>query len=92
MKKPTDLSVLRALLAVKARLSPSEDKAFTGMLTDLENGRIINLSKAQRQWAEQRYYHLQLDQVFRDTPPPKIKVRRDPPVVFPWEKEKLGFK
>jgi len=88
VSKPTDLTILRSLLAVKARLSSSEEKAFKGMLTDLENGRIINLSKSQRQWAEQKYYHLQLDRAFKDTPPPKVKVQKAPPVVFPWEKDK----
>jgi len=86
MRKPTDLILLRALLGSKARLSDSEEKAFRGMLTDLENGKIINLSKSQRTWAEQKYYHLQLDRAYKDIPPPKVTVRKEAPIKLPWEK------
>lgn len=88
MSKPTDITVLRALLAVQTRLSSGDQKAFREMLTDLENGKIIRLSKAQRQWAEQKYYHLGLDRAFKDTPPPKIKVRKELVTKFAWEENR----
>ena len=90
MSKPTDLTILRALLdAGKKKLSASEERAFKGMLGDLEGGRVVRLSKAQREWAEKKYYGLQLDQAYKNTAPPKVAVKTAPaPTVFPWELNK----
>jgi len=85
---PTDLNVLRALLGAHKRLTAGEEKAFKGMLTDLENGKMIGLSKMQRAWAEKRYYDLQLDQAYKNAPPPVIAVRKEVPKTFPWEQNK----
>jgi len=88
MSGPTDLNILRALLASHKRLSMSEEKSFRNMLTDLENGKMIRLSKKQREWAEKRYYDLGLDRAFKDAPPPTIEVRKEAPKVFPWEQNR----
>lgn len=90
MSGPTDLTILRALLdAGKKSLSASEERAFKGMLADLEGGRLIRLSKAQREWAEKKYYDLQLDRAYRDKAPPVIQTQKPKqPVVFPWEQNK----
>jgi len=89
--KPTDMTILRALLdAGKKNLSTAEAKAFKGMLFDLEGGKYIRLSKSQREWAEKKYYGLQLDRVYRDTPPPPVvSVKPKTPTVYAWEQNKV---
>lgn len=88
--KTTDMTILRALLdAGKKSLSIAEAKAFKSMLLDLEGGKYIRLSKSQREWAEKRYYGLQLDRVYRDTPPPPVvHVKPKTPIVYAWEQGK----
>lgn len=91
MSGPTDLMILRALLdAGKKSLTAGEERAFKGMLSDLEGGKIIRLSKSQREWAEKKYFHLQLDRAYKDKPPPALKTNLKPaaPTVFPWEQNK----
>lgn len=88
MSGPTDLTVLRALLGSSRRLTAGEERAFKGMLTDLENGKMIRLSKMQRAWAEKRYYDLALDRAFKDAPPPVVAVRKEIPKSFPWEQNR----
>lgn len=87
---PTDTHILRALLSAGlAKLTSGEERAFKGMLSDLEGGKVVRLSKSQRQWAEQRYQALQLDRAFKDKPPPVVKVLKDkPPTEFGWEKNR----
>jgi hypothetical protein len=88
VSKPTDLTVLRALLdAGRKKLSAGEERAFKGMLADLEVGRMVRLSKPQRAWAEKKYYALQLDQAYKNqAPPPPLPVKKGAaPTVFPWE-------
>lgn len=71
----TDFTLLRALLdAGLKRISLSEEKAFKGMLRDLESGLIIKLSKAQRMWVEGKYNALDLQRAYANKAPPKVKV------------------
>lgn len=71
----TDLTLLRALLdAGLKRISASEEKAFKGMLRDLESGMIVKLSKAQRLWVEGKYNALDLQRAYVNKAPPKVKV------------------
>lgn len=71
----TDLTLLRALLdAGLKRISASEEKAFRGMLRDLESGLIIKLSKPQRLWVEGKYNALDLQRAYVNKAPPKVKV------------------
>jgi hypothetical protein len=89
MKKPTDLTVLRALLdAGKKHLSENETKAFSGMLRDMEAGIIVRLSKPQRAWAEAKYNHLNLDRAYVNEAPPPGKKRKGAPTgplgELPW--------
>lgn len=81
------MTILRALLdAGRKNLTASEEKAFKGMLDDLEQGRVVRLSKAQRQWAEGKYHHLNLDRAYKDkAPPPRQKSKSSQPVEFPWQ-------
>ena len=90
MAKPTDLTILRALLDIgKRSLSTNEEHAFKGMLSDLEIGRIVRLSQGQRSWAEQKYFHLGLDRAYKDKAPPKVKVNTKGMVTsFGWEASK----
>jgi hypothetical protein len=88
MSGPTDLTILRALLASHKRLTAGEERSFKGMLTDLENGKMIRLSKKQRDWVEKRYNDLGLDRAFKDAPPPVIAVRKEVPKSFPWEQNR----
>jgi hypothetical protein len=57
--KPTDLTMLWALLSTK-KLTMGERKAFQNMYDDLERGRMVGLSKQQRLWVEKRYTDLDL--------------------------------
>jgi len=71
----TDFTLLRALLdAGLKRISLSEEKAFKGMLRDLEGGMIVKLSKDQRAWVESRYNALDLQRAYVNKVPPKVKV------------------
>jgi len=85
MSSLTDLNILRALHSVKDKLTSGEATSFRRMLEDLERGTVVRLSKKQRIWVEQKYHQLNLGQLYRDTPPPKAKKIKVPPVVFPWE-------
>lgn len=50
----TDMVLLRVLLSSK-KLSASQDKAFGQMLQDMVDGKLVNLSKKQKDWATQLY-------------------------------------
>ncbi len=58
----TDLKLLRILLSLTSKLTKSEKGAFQAMYDDLANGKIVRLSKKQRQWLEAVYYHHNLHQ------------------------------
>ena len=45
----TDINLLRALLGSK-RLTGSQEKAFKGMLQDLVDGKLVSLTKGQKDW------------------------------------------
>jgi hypothetical protein len=87
----TDLTLLRALLdAGLKRISGSEEKAFRGMLRDLESGLIIKLSKPQRLWVEGKYNALDLQRAYVDKAPPKVKVTvRSSEVELIWDRPKV---
>jgi hypothetical protein len=75
----TDLTLLRALLdAGLKRISGSEEKAFKGMLRDLESGMLVKLSKAQRVWVESKYNALDLGRAYINKAPPKVRVTLRP--------------
>jgi hypothetical protein len=75
----TDLTLLRALLdAGLKRISGSEERAFRGMLRDLESGMLVKLSKPQRIWVEGKYNTLDLGRAYIDKAPPKVKVALRP--------------
>lgn len=79
MKKRTGLHMIRALLALPPlKLSKSEKRAFQNMYDDLINGKIIDLSKKQRAWAETVYVKNKLDQKLVELPPRVPVKRRDP--------------
>ncbi len=81
MGTPTDSTMLHALLGSK-KVTGKEQKAFQNMWDDLEMGRAVDLSKAQRAWVEKRYNDLDLQN--KPLPPrPEVKVRTK--VVLPWE-------
>ena len=82
-KTATDNTLLRALIGSK-KVVGKELAAFQNMWDDLAMGRIIQLSKAQRAWAEKRYNDLDLSRLPLPAPP-EVKLRQK--VVFPWEKE-----
>ena len=75
----TDLQILRVVLKVRSKLKPSEDKAFRGMLSDLERGMLINLSKKQRKWVEEAYYRLNLDRP-ESALPTSVMIKPLPPI------------
>jgi hypothetical protein len=81
--KVTDNVLLRSLIGSK-KLVGKELASFQNMWDDLATGRIIQLSKAQRAWADKRYTDLDLARLPLP-PPPEVKLRQK--VVFPWEKE-----
>jgi hypothetical protein len=68
--KPTDLTILNALLAAKSKLSLSEVKVFRSMFEGLQGGGYVSLSKAQRLWAEKKFCDLGLDRLYADKAPP----------------------
>jgi hypothetical protein len=76
-KKPTDLQMLSCLLRLRAP-EPKGRRAFQAMYDDLINGKIIRLSKKQRAWVEELFFHHKLDR--RELPPkpdkPPIKDKR----------------
>lgn len=86
----TDLTLLRALLdAGLKRISASEERAFRSMLTDLERGLFVKLSKSQRQWVESKYNALDLDRAYINKAPPKVKVTPRPTgSELVWDKPK----
>ena len=90
MTSKTDLTLLRALLdAGLKRISLSEEKAFRGMLRDLESGMIVKLSKAQRLWVESKYNALDLQRAYVNKAPPKVKVAVRPSgAELIWDKPK----
>lgn len=87
----TDLTLLRALLdAGLKRISASEERAFRGMLRDLESGLIVKLSKAQRVWVEGKYNALDLQRAYLNKAPPKVKVTvRTSGAETIWDKPKV---
>lgn len=91
MTSPTDMTILRALLdAGKSHLTTLEEKAFRNMLSDLANGVLVRLSKAQRAWVEQKYYHLNLDKAYKNKAPPQINLPKvgPPKSVYAWEENR----
>lgn len=86
--KITDLTMLRALLAAHKRLTMGEEKAFKGMLHSLESGLVVNLSKAQRAWAEERFNKLDLGRGGMVPLPPPPPPKAGPVPTFGWEKNK----
>ncbi len=50
----TDMVLLRTLLASK-KLSGGQEKAFGQMLQDMVDGKLVSLSKKQKEWAMQLY-------------------------------------
>ncbi len=79
----TDSTMLHALITCK-KVVGKELKSFQNMWDDLQMGRQIGLSKAQKAWVEKRYNDLDLDGKPLP-PPPEVKVRTK--VTLPWEKE-----
>jgi hypothetical protein len=50
----TDSQTLRALLTLPpGKLSKSEQRAFQAMYDDLVNGKMVQLSRKQKEWAEE---------------------------------------
>ena len=79
--KVSDLTMLHALIGSR-KLAGKEAKSFQDMWDDLQMGRQIGLSKAQRAWAEKRYNDLDLSG--KPLPQkPEVKVRSKSPLL--WE-------
>lgn len=59
----TDTQILDALLSkeTRPRLSDADEKAFESMRNRLLDGKQVNLSSKQREWAERRFFDLDLD-------------------------------
>lgn len=79
------MTLLWALLSSK-KLKPAETKAFQYMYDDLRNGKIVGLSKKQRDWVTQRFNDLDLKLSVTPTPPPPKKSGSTP--TYDWEKNK----
>ncbi len=55
----TDMSLLRGLIGSR-KLSGGQEKAFTQMLQDLVDGKLVGLTKGQKEWAMQVFNGLNL--------------------------------
>ena len=72
--KKTDLQVLRALLSMPVgKLTASEKSSFQGMYDQVASGRVISLSKKQREWADAAYDRHDLDKERPPARPVEVK-------------------
>ena len=55
----TDMNLLRGLIGSR-KLSASQEKAFSQMLQDLVDGKLVGLTKGQKEWAMQIFNGLNL--------------------------------
>jgi hypothetical protein len=79
------MTLLWALLSSK-KLKPAEAKAFQYMYDDLRNGKIVSLSKKQRDWVTQRFNDLDLKLL--TTPAPPMSKKAGSVQTYDWEKNK----
>ena len=83
----TDMTLLRALIGTK-RLTASNEKAFKDMLQDMVDGRLVQLSRKQREWANKIFTDLGLHgkELKLSAAPTARKQVGAPPTVFEMPK------
>lgn len=79
----TDMNLLRGLIGSR-RLTGGQEKAFQQMLQDMADGKLVGLSKGQKEWAMQVFNGLNLHvstMVLSAMPEPR-KQYGAPPTIF----------
>jgi hypothetical protein len=79
----SDRATLSALLT-SGKLTGGELSAFQQMYDDLMGGKIIDLSKKQRLWADSVYEKYKVGEI-RAQVRKEARARVQTPQVFPWE-------
>lgn len=82
-RERSDKATLNALLTC-GRLTSSEQTAFQQMYDDLMGGKIIELSKKQRLWADSVYEKYKVGDI-RATVRKEARARVQKPEKYPWE-------
>ena len=81
-----DKTLLKCVLGVPHLLKDKEKTIFRQMLEDIEHGKVIGLSKAQRSWVQGVYDDHDLKTYYETHPiPAKVWIREAPPVKYSWE-------
>ena len=78
----TDKATLNGLL-LSGKLSPDQQRAFQNMYDDLMNGKIVNLSKKQRLWADTLWQqHKVGDMVFNRRKEARVLLKENAPLAL----------